>query len=217
MSRTTALRRTRTVAVASLVAAAGLSLTACQGDGTGARASSPSAAANGASGRSDGTGGSGGDIGSKAGGSGGSTSASSCATGRLKAAWSNFEGGPDMEYDGQQTARVVLKNTGSADCAMAGFPGVQLRAATGETWDLRRTDDKPRTVRLDAGGRATFDITFLASTRDDDKKFKPAQVIVTPPNERRSLSLDWPYGGELLDQAAATRPGTFVGPVNPPE
>ncbi|MEU1806014.1 DUF4232 domain-containing protein [Streptomyces sp. NPDC019937] len=204
----TALRRTRTVAVASLVAAAALSLTACQGDGTGARASSPS---------TDGSGGSGGDIGSKAGGSGGSTAARACSGDRLKAAWSNFEGGPDMEYDGQQTARVVLRNTGSADCVMAGFPGVQLRAATGETWDLRRTDDTPRTVRLDAGGRATFDITFLASTRDDDRKFKPAQVLVTPPNERRSIPLDWPYGGELLDQAAATRPGTFVGPVSSPE
>ncbi|WP_055555397.1 DUF4232 domain-containing protein [Streptomyces sp. NBRC 110028] len=210
MPRTTAPRHTRTVAVASLVAAAALSLTACQGDGTGARASSPSATANG-------TGGSGGDIGGKASGSGGSTAVRACAGDRLKAAWSNFEGGPDMEYDEQQTARVVLRNTGPADCVMAGFPGVQLRAATGETWDLRRTDDKPRTVRLDAGGRATFDITFLASTRDDDRKFKPAQVLVTPPNERRSIPLDWPYGGELLDQAAATHPGTFVGPVNPPE
>ncbi|MFI0821644.1 DUF4232 domain-containing protein [Streptomyces sp. NPDC021098] len=218
MSRTTALRRARTVAVTSLVATAALSLTACQGDGTGARASTPSAAAKGASGGSGSAGGSGQDVEARTGASGGSTSASRCAGDQLKAAWSTFEGGPDMEYDEQQTARVVLKNTGSADCTMAGFPGVEFKAATGETWHLERTDDKSGTIRLDAdGGRATFDITFLASTREDDRKFKPTQVLITPPDEKRNLALDWPYGGELLDQSGASRPGTSVGPVNSPE
>ncbi|MBI0380824.1 DUF4232 domain-containing protein [Streptomyces albiflaviniger] len=149
--------------------------------------------------------------------SGGSSSASRCTTGHLEAAWSNFEGGPDMTYDRQQTARVVLKNTGSSDCTMVGFPGVQLQTEHGETWDLRRTDDKPKPVRVAAGGRVTFDITFLASTRDDDKKFAPDQVVITPPNDRRNISLDWPYGGALLDQPGATHPGTFVGPVSTPE
>ncbi|AGP56223.1 DUF4232 domain-containing protein [Streptomyces rapamycinicus] len=224
MSRTTVLRRTRTVAVASLIAAAAFSLTACGGgeSDSDAKGGSASATANGTSGGSGGgsgsTGGSGEDIDAKAGNaSGGSSSASRCTSDHLEAAWSNFEGGPDMEYDGQQTARVVLKNTGSTDCTMVGFPGVQLQTEHGETWDLRRTDDKPKPVRVDAGGRVTFDITFLASTRDDDKKFAPDQVVITPPNEEANLSLDWPYGGALLDQSGATRPGTFVGPVSTPE
>ncbi|MEU4892225.1 DUF4232 domain-containing protein [Streptomyces sp. NPDC044780] len=36
---------------------------------------------------------------------------------------------------------VVLKNTGSTDCSMVGFPGVQIRIAHGGTWDLQRTND----------------------------------------------------------------------------
>ena len=212
MSRTTARRRTRTVVAASLIAAAALSLTACQGDDTGAKGSSSSATSKGASG------GSGDGIDAKTdNASGDSSAAGHCTSDRLKAAWSNFEGGPDMEYDGQQTARVVLKNTGTTDCTMTGFPGVQLQTAAGETWDLRRTDDKPETVQLDAGGQATFDITFLASTRDDDEKFMPDQVVITPPDEQRNLTLDWSYGGTLLDQSGATRPGTFVGAVSAPE
>ncbi|TMU93360.1 DUF4232 domain-containing protein [Streptomyces sp. DASNCL29] len=224
MSRTTVLRRTRTVAVASLIAAAAFSLTACGGGGSDsdAKGGSASATASGTSGGSGGSGDSSGDSGegidAKAGSaSGGSSSASRCTTGHLEAAWSNFEGGPDMTYDRQQTARVVLKNTGSSDCAMVGFPGVQLQTEHGETWDLRRTDHKPKPVRVAAGGRVTFDITFLASTRDDDKKFAPDQVVITPPNDRRNISLDWPYGGALLDQSGATHPGTFVGPVSTPE
>lgn len=212
MSRTTALRRTRTVVVASLVAAAAFSLTACGGgeSGNDAKGSSSSAAKKGATG-----GGSGEDVDARAGSaSGGSSSKSRCASDQLEAAWANFEGGPDMEYEGQQTARVVLTNTGSSDCTMTGFPGVQLQTANGDAWDLRRNNDKPKAVRLDAGGKVGFDLTFLASTRDDDQKFAPERVVITPPNEEKNISLEWPYGGALLDQSGATRPGTFVGPVN---
>ncbi|GAA0451730.1 DUF4232 domain-containing protein [Streptomyces olivaceiscleroticus] len=147
-------------------------------------------------------------------GSNGSSSARRCANGHLGAAWSTFQGSPDMDYDGQQTARVVLTNTGTSGCTLAGFPGVQLQTTHGSTWDLRRSNKKPESVRLDAGEKAVFDITFLASTREDDRKFAPNQIVITPPpNERRNIVLDWPYGGALLEQSGATRPGTFVGPV----
>ncbi|MEU4893790.1 DUF4232 domain-containing protein [Streptomyces sp. NPDC044780] len=230
MPRKTALRRTRTrtrtVAAASLIAAAALSLTACGSDGSDTDAKgNPSTVAspihpdpntsaihpNDASADSP----KGDTLTGDA--SDSSSSANRCTSDQLEAAWSDFEGGPDMEYDGQQTARVVLKNTGAKDCTMVGFPGVQLQTEHGETWDLRRTNDKPAPVTLDAGGRAAFDITFLASTRDDDRKFAPSQVVITPPNERRNIVLDWPYGGALLDQSGATHPGTYVGPVSEPQ
>ncbi|MEV0604668.1 DUF4232 domain-containing protein [Streptomyces sp. NPDC050315] len=230
MSRKTAVRRTRTVAAASLIAAAAFSLTACGGGetATGAKGA-PSPAATpihpggtptidpgGSSGGS--TGGSGKAVEAKAGSdSDSSSSARRCTSNHLKGAWSTFEGGPDMDYDGQQTARVVLTNTGTMGCTLAGFPGVQLQTAHGDTWDLQRSNKKPESVRLAAGGKAVFDITFLASTREGDRKFAPNQVVITPPNEHRNLVLDWPYGGALLDQSGATRPGTFVGPVTTTE
>ncbi|MEV5772132.1 DUF4232 domain-containing protein [Streptomyces antimycoticus] len=169
-------------------------------------------------GSSDASGTSGDAVDTKAGNaSDGSSSASRCTSDQLDAAWSNFEGGPDMDYDGQQTARVVLKNTGTADCTMVGLPGLQLQTAHGDTWDLPRSHAKPKPVRLSEGERVGFDITLLASTHDDDRKFEPNQVVITPPNERRNLVLDWPYGGALLDQSGATHPGTYLGPVSAAE
>ncbi|MEU6114548.1 DUF4232 domain-containing protein [Streptomyces sp. NPDC047117] len=236
MSRKIVVRRARTVAAASLIAAAAFSLTACGGGDTttGAKGGpspvatpvhpggtptvdpnpggTPTIDSRGSSGGS--TGDSGKAVEAKAGSaSEGSSLARGCTSGHLKAVWSTFEGGPDMDYDGQQTARVVLTNTGTTGCTMAGFPGVQLQTAHGDTWDLKRSNKEPESVRLDAGGKAVFDITFLASTREDDRKFAPNQVVITPPNERGNIVLDWPYGGALLDQSGATRPGTFVGPV----
>ncbi|MDN3059845.1 DUF4232 domain-containing protein [Streptomyces sp. SRF1] len=225
----TALRRgrsrTRTVAAASLIAAAALSLTACGADGdsgNGAKGSSSAAASTIAPG---GSGGSSGGSGGSAGGSGAevgtkvgiaadvSASARRCTNRQLEASWAS-ETGPDMHNDGQQTVLVMLKNTGPSDCSMVGFPGVQLQTAHGETWDLRRDNEKPKPVTVSPGEQVAFDITFLASTRDEDRKFVPDQVVITPPNERGNLVLDWPYGGALLDQSAATHPGTFIGPVN---
>ncbi|MCO8303629.1 DUF4232 domain-containing protein [Streptomyces sp. RKCA744] len=226
MSCKTAVRRsrTRTVAAASLIAAAALSLTACgSGDSGNDAKGSPSAAAStiAPGGSEDTSGGSGGstrgssvEVGAKVGiAADVSASAKRCTTRQLEASWAS-ETGPDMNNDGQQTVLVMLKNTGSADCSMVGFPGVQLQTTHGETWDLRRDNEKPKPVTVSPGEQVAFDITFLASTRDDDRKFAPNQVVITPPNERGNLVLDWPYGGALLDQSAATHPGTFIGPVN---
>ncbi|MEU2686561.1 DUF4232 domain-containing protein [Streptomyces hygroscopicus] len=224
MSRKTAVRRsrTRTVAAASLIAAAALSLTACGGGDSDAKGS-PSAAVStiapgGSGGSSGGSGGSAGGSGAEVGTKVGiaadvSASARRCTNRQLEASWAS-ETGPDMNNDGQQTVLVMLKNTGPSDCSMVGFPGVQLQTAHGETWDLRRDNEKPKPVTVSPGEQVAFDITFLASTRDDDRKFVPNQVVITPPNERGNLVLDWPYGGALLDQSGATRPGTFIGPVN---
>ncbi|MEU4895740.1 DUF4232 domain-containing protein [Streptomyces sp. NPDC044780] len=215
MSRKTVLRRTRTrtVAAASLIAAAALSLTAC-GSGDSGNDAKGSSSAVASTSNSGGSGGSGAEVGTKVGiAADTSLSASRCTTGRLDASWAS-EVGPDMNNDGQQTVLVMLKNTGSADCSMVGFPGVQLQTEHGETWDLRRDNEKPKPVTVGPGEQVAFDITFLASTRDDDRKFAPNQVVITPPNERRNLVLDWPYGGALLDQSGATHPGTFIGPVN---
>ncbi|MEK8171428.1 DUF4232 domain-containing protein [Streptomyces sp. M19] len=234
MSRSTALRRTRSVAAAALIAAAAFAhrlrqrlgrqegrgpaaSAGADGSGIGQSGNSPTprvvrtgprAVPAARRLRRHGDGRHGAERPDSA------SSESRCATDNLSVAWSDFEGGPDMDYDGQQTARVVLTNTGTTDCTMVGFPGVQLQAADGATWDLQRTGDEPESVRVDAGSQASFDITLQASTGGDDQGFEPSQVVITPPNETTQLTLDWPYGGALLDQSGATHPGTYIGPVN---
>jgi len=45
------------------------------------------------------------------------------------------------------------------------------------------------------------------------RKLVPKTVVVTPPNQKSSFELKWTYGGRVLDQSGAARPGTFVNPV----
>ncbi|QHC25196.1 DUF4232 domain-containing protein [Streptomyces sp. GS7] len=231
MSHTT-LRHGRRAAAAGLIAVAALALTACNGT-TSDAAGSPSGSASAAAADSGGTGGSG--DGSTAGGSTSAKSTSAghrshagngahagagsaggrCTTDGLRAGWGSEGGGiPDMKSDSQQTAAVWLKNTGRASCTLDGFPGVRIKGTDGTTWDLQRSGEKPAPVTLKPGAHTQFTIELLPTTGKDDKKVEPGLVTVTPPNEKKSFALKWPYGGALLDQSGATHPGTFVNPVN---
>ncbi|MBZ4020427.1 DUF4232 domain-containing protein [Streptomyces purpurogeneiscleroticus] len=230
-------RHSRKAAAAALLAATALALTACQSGESGAAGSDSSASAGSSAGSADGaskdsaaqtdTGsaeGSGTDAssgGQQATGSGGASgtdgtdsSAARCTTASMTAGWGSEGGGrPDMNSDQQETATVWFKNNGSAACTISGFPGVQLKGTDGTTWDLRRSGKKPVPVTLKPGANTHFTFQLLPSTRDDDRKLEPATVVVTPPNEKQHFELKWPYGGAILDQSGATRPGTFVNPV----
>ncbi|MEV0602511.1 DUF4232 domain-containing protein [Streptomyces sp. NPDC050315] len=233
-------RHGRKAAAAALLAATALALTACQGGESGAAGSdsSASASAGGSAGSADGSAkgssdsasqtgtgsaeGSGTDAssgGQQATGSGGAAgtdnAAARCTTANMTAGWGSAGGGrPDMNSDGQQTATVWFKNKGDSGCTVSGFPGVQIKGTDGTTWDLRRSGKKPVPVTLKPGENTHFTFQLLPSTRDDDRKVEPATVVVTPPNEKQHFELKWPYGGAILDQSGATRPGTFVNPVD---
>jgi Protein of unknown function (DUF4232) len=146
-----------------------------------------------------------------------SATTSRCHTGDLGISWDSKAGGhPDMNVTYQQIATIRLTNTGAHTCTLYGFPGVSMISTSGETWDLVRSADKPSTVTLRPGDDTaliTMDILPTAKNDPDSKPFVPSKVLVTPPNETTHVTLAWPYGGALLDQSGATRPGTFVNPV----
>ncbi|MFB7631193.1 DUF4232 domain-containing protein [Streptomyces sp. NPDC056149] len=237
MSHRTTLRHGRTAAVAGLLTAAAFGLTACNGTGgaDAAPAASVSAADSGAQG-STGSQGSGGSTGGADGaapatshGSGGAAAVNGgqqggsgkeiarCTTDGMKAGWGSDGGGvPDMKSDQQQTAAVWLKNISGAPCRISGFPGVQLKGTDGTTWDLQRSNKTPQPKVLKPNAHTSFTISLLPTTRADDKKVEPGQVLITPPNEKKHFQLQWPFGGAILDQSGATHPGTFVNPINVP-
>ncbi|MFE2377922.1 DUF4232 domain-containing protein [Streptomyces sp. NPDC059398] len=143
---------------------------------------------------------------------------SRCHTTDLGYDWGGPHGGaPDMkDSTDQQIASVKLTNRGDRTCTLHGFPGVRLVSKTGEAWDLRRSSDTPSTMTLRPGeSTASVSITLLAIPADskDTKPFVPSKVLITPPNETTHVTLDWPYGGAILDQSGATHPGTFVSPI----
>ncbi|MFI6349621.1 DUF4232 domain-containing protein [Streptomyces sp. NPDC050560] len=140
-----------------------------------------------------------------------------CHTGELKFSFHMPHGGrPDMDTTQQQNVGIRLENGGDRTCTLHGFPGVRLVSDSGRTWDLQRSSAEPSTFTLHPGddtAMVSFTILPVAKDDPDTKAFVPAKILVTPPNETTHVTLDWPYGGALLDQTGATRPGTFVDPI----
>lgn len=202
----TARRRTLRVAVAALTVAAGLSLTACSGSGSGS-----------------------GDTGAKSGGKGSDTKVEAgalsnqaakavsglerCHTSGLKAAFATGgDATPDPNAEGGTTTSVVLTNKGRSTCKIGGFPGVDLKSINGgERWSLARSSAKYGSITLAPGDSTDFTIN-LAMTDEDEGFYQPAYAEITPPNETKSITIEWPWGS-LVDQRGATHPGTFVNPI----
>lgn len=115
----------------------------------------------------------------------------------------------------QRTVRVIWTNTSSSPCTMTGFGGADLVASprSEERYSLPRTNGEPRTVRLAPGERAHSTITYLP-TAAAGGGYRATQLLATPPDETHAAVLRWTEG-PVTDQRSATRPGTFLGPVQP--
>ncbi|KAK1181078.1 DUF4232 domain-containing protein [Streptomyces sp. NBS 14/10] len=204
-----ARRRSFRVAAAVLTAAAALSLTACNNDDKAAAGSSGSTGSSGGAQGSD-------DKGKEGGGSA-HAGAERCRTENLEAAFATGEDAlpePETGENGATTATIVLMNKGTSSCRIGGFPGVDLTSINGgERWSLARSSQKWTSVNVEAGQQTEFTLN-LAFTKEDQGFYQPAWVEITPPNETKSLKIEWPWENEsLVDQRSASHPATFVNPV----
>ncbi|TCJ36647.1 DUF4232 domain-containing protein [Parafrankia sp. BMG5.11] len=122
------------------------------------------------------------------------------------------------EGTGQQQLHVIFANRSAAGCALYGHPGAQLRSATGDTWDLvRSTLVNPTRVVLAPGERAHATLAYLPTDPGDgtgNPVFAPVTLVLTPPDERDSLSVPWTRG-PVLRQDGATHPGTYISAFEP--
>ncbi|WP_016908207.1 DUF4232 domain-containing protein [Streptomyces xiaopingdaonensis] len=194
--------RAQKLAIAAVALAAGLSLTACQGeDDASANDSSASSSSSGSSSSgssssdsSSDNGDSGGDSASADGestktesGTGGSSSDdgkarpgyATCRTSQL-----------DMSVNGGmgEGDRVVsLENTASTACALKGFPGVDLKGKDG-TFSANRSDRKAPMVLVKPNEKTRF---TLHTPRNDTggSGVDITEIVVTPPNETHSKTL----------------------------
>uniref|UniRef100_A0AAU2VS26 DUF4232 domain-containing protein n=1 Tax=Streptomyces sp. NBC_00008 TaxID=2903610 RepID=A0AAU2VS26_9ACTN len=227
-------------ALALVVAAAGLSLTACGGsDGssaaadTGASSSASSSTGGQDTGSTDTSGSTGADddSGSAAAGSAESDSSStgSSSTGSAKGSDLASKGGTsasgsmcrtdDLAFStgsaGVKNQLVVnLKNTGSATCSMHGFPGVQLVGpdGLGDTGpDAARTDSKASTVTIGPGEETRFLLRYIPTTDGSGKTF--TRLSVTPPNEKISAIANLDGLTITVPASGGTSPDVFVDPI----
>ncbi|MFJ9481491.1 DUF4232 domain-containing protein [Streptomyces mirabilis] len=215
-------------ALALIVAAAGLSLTACtSGDGSSASANtsaSSSTTAGTSTGASSSTtaGGRGSASGSSSSGSTGSTG-SGKGSGSAAQAQSSTSGSrckvPHLAFSATASGIkdeivVNMKNTGSSKCSMHGFPGVQLVGpdGLGDTGpDAARADATASTVTVGPGEETRFLLHFSPDTSGSGKTY--TRLLVTPPNETVGEIVNLNDLTITVAPASGTVPDVVVDPV----
>ncbi|MFJ2899487.1 DUF4232 domain-containing protein [Streptomyces sp. NPDC087218] len=212
--------RLNKITFAALVVAAGLSLTACQnGEDDLGQDAPPSASASGGSAASGGSGSGGSDEGGKDSGgkdSGGQGTAAGtgsggggngkCRTDELEVTATDSTIGGDTEG----TVAVEFKNGGGRDCTLSGYAGVDLKTASG-TVSAQRTGEKSEPMVLKDGKSVYFGITYPVND-SGGSGVRITGLVVTPPNETKSVTLDWP-GGATLPVTDGSGAQVKVGPM----
>ncbi|MEU6932481.1 DUF4232 domain-containing protein [Streptomyces sp. NPDC046374] len=201
---------TRKAVAAAIGLVAALSLTACNGDDNASDSTqaSPTASADkaGGTGGADqadqsagtGTGGSGKSAGTGTGGSGQGTDTSTggnshgkadiCRTDALEVA------AADNTTDKTEgVVTVSFKNSGGGNCRISGFAGVDLKTSQGDTFSVKRNGEQAQPQLLKEGETAAFNITFPVNN-SGGSGVKLTDIVVTPPNETKHVTLRWPAG-----------------------
>lgn len=182
---------------AALAVVAGLSLTACQNDDDGGTGKSDPSSSSAASSSGGGSGSGGSDENGKAG---------KCRTDELEITAADRT----IDGDGERTVAVTLKNGGGRDCTLSGYAGVDLKTSEG-TVSAERSGEQADPVVLKDGKSTYFGITYP----DNDSGGSGVRVtglVVTPPNETKSVTLDWP-GAATLPVTDGSGSPVKVGPM----
>ncbi|GAA1947242.1 DUF4232 domain-containing protein [Streptomyces durmitorensis] len=219
------MKHTRKAVAAVIGLVAALSLTACNGDDTGAadsRTTAPPASADKGGSEGSGTGTGTGEASGGGDASGGGEAAQGTAAGTGDN--SNGEVGicrtDELEVNAtdnttdktEGVVTVVFKNGGGRDCTIKGFAGVDLTASTGDTLSVNRNGEQPAPGVLKDGESAAFNITFPYNNTGGSG-VRITSLVVTPPNETKHVTLDWPAGTlPVTDGEGAVK--LEISPVN---
>ncbi|MYR93456.1 MULTISPECIES: DUF4232 domain-containing protein [unclassified Streptomyces] len=212
--------RVHQLTFAALAVAASLSLTACedgatgQGGATPAPTASSSAAAGGSgSGGSDQEGSeqSGGKDSGQAsagstGGSGTGAKAAKCRTDALEITATDSTVGGDTAG----TVAVGLKNRGGKDCTLSAYAGVDLKTNAGPL-SAKRTGEQAGPFVLKDGKTVYFGISYPLNS-SGGSGVRIAGLVVTPPDETESVTLNWP-GAATLPVTDGSGSPVEVGPI----
>jgi len=222
--------RVHQLTLAALAVAAGLSLTACQnGDADAGKSDSSSGSTASSGSNASSTGGSSGQGGVKAsagtdsstnsgaansGGSGtaaGTGSDANAKVGKCRTDELEFTA-KDNTIDGDPDGTVVveLTNGGGRDCAIAGYAGVDLKTNAG-TVSAQRTGRQATSTILKNGKSIDFPISYPFN-KSGGSGVRITGLVVTPPNETKSVTLTWP-GAATLPVTDGSGSPVKVGPV----
>ncbi|MFD7819210.1 DUF4232 domain-containing protein [Streptomyces sp. NPDC059785] len=200
--------RVRKLTFAALAVAAGLSLTACNGDDGTAQSDGVSASSGSASDSASASAGSkqAGGTDSTASGSGTDAEADKCRTDDLNITASDTT----ITGDDEGSAAVTFKNGGGHDCALSGYAGVDLKTSEGNL-SAERSGQASDPVILKSGESVSFTIAYPLND-SGGSGVRITGLVVTPPNETKSVTLAWP-GAATLPVTDGTGSSVTVGPM----
>ncbi|MFB7187718.1 DUF4232 domain-containing protein [Streptomyces sp. NPDC056230] len=216
--------RAQKLTFAALAVVAGLSLTACQNgeDDLGQTAPSSASSASSASGGS-GSGGTNQDGGKDSAGQG-SAGQGSGGQGTAAGTGSNANSkvgkcrtddlditASDSTIDGdtEGTVAVEFKN-GGRDCVLSGYAGIDLKTSAGSL-SAERTGEKATPMTLKNGKSVYFGINYPLN-KSGGSGVRITALVVTPPDETKSFSLEWP-GAATLPVTDGSGSQVKVGPM----
>jgi hypothetical protein len=132
-----------------------------------------------------------------------------CHTSELRASVGRNDPGA-----GQENFPIVLTNSSGRTCTVRGYPGAAFVDASGKQLgpDPRRSSGTPTTVVLAPGHSAWSGMTFSNPEISEAHTATPASLIVTPPDEKDSLTVTWTGGKVPVSGNASSVSLTVVRP-----
>ncbi|KND34353.1 DUF4232 domain-containing protein [Streptomyces acidiscabies] len=227
--------RVQKLTIAAVAVAAGLSLTACGSSDSTAKSDPSSSASNsaattggsGTSGSTTGGSSSGSNASATSGGSGSGGSTSGASTGSTtggsgsnSAAKSGRCGADSLtitasdntiKNDSTRTVVVTLKNKSGKSCTISGFAGVDLKTSSG-TISAKRSGQPNAATTLKSGAEVFFPV-FYPANDSGGSGVRITGLLVTPPNDTRTVSLAWPGAASLPVTEGGGTP-VEVGPID---
>ncbi|WP_329127049.1 DUF4232 domain-containing protein [Streptomyces sp. NBC_01465] len=203
------MNNSRIAALAAISLAATLSLTACSSDGSGKDSAAQNASTPASASPSS-------DSGSTSGGSSdsgastanntkpdsagqdtqtGTSTSGATQTGSKVTFCKTQDLAIDAEYAAAGTdegrINITMINRGSTTCSATGFAGVDIKDADHTSSPIARGQAQPRITVLKPGDAAVFDLAYTIDSTGHSLA-SPTNILVTPPNETHTISLEWP-------------------------
>ncbi|MEU2861690.1 DUF4232 domain-containing protein [Streptomyces mirabilis] len=221
--------RVHTLTFAALAVAAGLSLTACQNDNAGTGQSDPSSpstvssSGGGSDSGSSDQGGAKNSAGTSSATNSGTTSSGGTGTAAGTGSNANAKVGKcrtdeleitakDNTIDGDPDGTVVvtLTNHSGRDCTISGYAGVDLKTNAGSL-SAKRTGQQAGSAILKNGKSTYFPVNYPFN-KSGGSGVRITGLVVTPPDETKSVTLNWP-GAATLPVTDGSGSPVKVGPV----
>jgi hypothetical protein len=155
-----------------------------------------------------GTGAKGSNAGDSASSSGGRGSGDRCTASELRGSVGDNEPGA-----GQENFPLIVTNFSDHTCTLYGYPGAAFVDASGKQLgpDPQRATASdgaasPAKITLAPGKSAWAGLSFGNPEVSGADKATPSGILITPPDEQRSLKVDWTQGAVPVSSAARLMP-----------